>query len=462
MSTINQIGSQDVGTGFVPGYVTTEHGITGASQFPITTKNQDATGLYQKMWKDKASIIPTNQDIFEMSMTSVTYDDNSKSVAIPDSVGMIISPGGKFLSYNMAFINPLLGGTRAGTAEKLLGYEGVITQRYTKVYYNQWQFGVAIEKFGVNYNVDNAYGAYDRALELLKKKGRELKGRMVRECLIMGYNIEMTKPGAGEDLTGVPQHPNSNWYVGNAYASTGQAWFDDSRGMPLYDPTTATFEDYIGKTLTAAAGANGSAAAVGVEWLDDLCDIASDSNIQPFEDGKFLVTLSQKQHTQLSQIASGKLGKEVWQAVDRYTGEGKATAFPGEIGAYRSLRFATDVRTPELTVVDTAGTKSFDLKYQHPGGTEGDERTGVPYGGETTNSNFNISYLLGPGAYIERKEKEETVRKELQNYGQNEGIGIFEESGCNLNYIRTDANTSGVPKYVLNLHSIVIAVPVSR
>jgi len=427
------------------------------TQRPYSLTESDATALLRDSISTDLKLIPVPRDIFEQSMTDVSASSYKVGVELPNSIGARLTAGGANITDTIPLLNPMVGGLVAGNLD-LEGLEDGQTFRYVKVYYQEQQLGVATLTFGVKFNTLDIYGTFGMSLPQLKTKYREIKGRQKRECLINWFPTEMTLNR--EDGTGtLTQFPNPNWFIGNAYAATGQAYFDDAKGLPEWSGDVNAFAWNIYQTLNIAAGADGTAAAVSMDWLDDIIEAAEANMIEPLEDENYALVLSTSDYNKLSSTSNGMPGSWL-ESVERYTG-GSNPSFVGEVGKYKNLRIVKDNRSPELLITGTNATDAAITTFFMQPGRE-DDRPKTQYASGTLA--FNANFLLGKGAYIERVEKDITVRENQQGYGKKKGIGIFEETGFNLNVAVNDTNTGGDerPDVVLNSSSMVVVTPVSR
>jgi hypothetical protein len=458
-----------------------------------------------------------------MGMSDTVEMYANKGFSIPDAIGISAKAGGASITHTFAVIDPYAGGVRAGINEDVLGFEKGHRLRYIQALYNEVGTGVITEEYGVLANRIDTYGVYDSVNQRIAKFWAEIKGRMKRECLTQVYNRELNKPGTtGSYSAGVEQYYNPNWIIANATTNlklggtydalnetdsptgapivvgahagvssgtavyeTGNLYVADATdediaevadaaavaasdaatnglGMPVYDSTFATFEGNIKKALIdsaekAVTSAEPSDAWVSARQLDRISQIAHRTLITPLDDNSYCVVIPEEQWYKLSAI-SGDLGS-LWVSQARYNDTQEAIKFPGEVGMYRNLRIVPDSRFATLTIGGTAIVPTtVTVGYQEPGGAIGDNRA---YGAYTTDSNmvFQLGWLCGKGAYIERKEKDLFYREEVQNYAKKKGLGSFMECGYNLTLIRTDSatGTQGMPDYVENRGSAVLA-----
>jgi hypothetical protein len=191
--------------------------------------------------------------------------------------------------------------------------------------------------------------------------------------------------------------------------------------------------------------------------------------MEPMDDGTYVAVIPISQWYKLSGLTDGQMGG-LWQAVNRYKDD---FSFPGEVGMYRNIRIVKDERWASLVVTGTT-TASFAIEYVQPGGRDGDSRekglytyTGEAAGAGTGNRVWQLGWLMGKGAYIERMEKDLFFRNEMQEYEKYKGIGTFMECGWNLTVIRTDSATDGgsgglFPDYADNRGSAVLAFAATR
>jgi hypothetical protein len=418
-------------------------------------------GLHKFSWDSDLQTLATLNDVFDMGMSdTVDIYANNKGFTIPDAIGISAKAGGAAITHTFPVIDPYAGGVRAGINEDVLGYEKGHRLRYIQALYNEVGTGVITEEYGVLANRINTYGVYDSVNQRIAKFWAEIKGRMKREALTQVYNRELNKPGStGSYSAGVDQYYNPNWIIANA--TTNLSTNTNGLGMPIYSSTFATFETNIKVALIdaaeKAAAGDVTDAWISAQQLDRISQIAHRTLITPLDDNTYCAVIPEEQWYKLSAI-TGDLGS-LWVAQARYNDTQEAIKFPGEVGMYRNLRIVPDSRFATLTVGGTAAVPTtVTIGYQEPGGAIGDNRA---YGAYATDTNmvFQLGWLCGKGAYIERKEKDLFYREEVQNYAKKKGLGSFMECGYNLTIIRTDSatGTQGMPDYAENRGSAVLA-----
>ena len=245
--------------------------------------------------------------------------------------------------------------------------------------------------------------------------------------------------------------------IAEAAAAVALAASDDATdgyGMPIYTSTLADFEDNI---LTALNDSGSTTDGnLSTAYLDKVAFLAHEKLIEPLDDGTYVAIVPEPQWFSISAL-TGDLGS-LWTSVARYNDSQKAVAFPGETGMYRNIRIVPDSRYATFSVAGTVAIPgAVTLGYQEPGGAQGDNRTRGLWADADGSLNYQLGWLCGKGAYIERMEKDLFYREELQNYGKKKGLGSFMECGYNLTLIRTDSATAGQADYVENRGSAVLA-----
>ncbi len=414
----------------------------------------EAEGLEQEVvWEEVLRATSTLPDVFELGMADVV-DVGASGMSIPNGCGMKLSGNGQSGTYRFPLLDPLVGTPLAGVDEDLMGRERGQRMRYTEAHYNEMKDGVKTETYGVNFNKIDIYGIYERATAQLSKYWQEVKGRAKREALTQWYNIELTK--AGSSAPG--QNLNPNWLIAGETNGTAPAW----------SSTLQTFTNTIGAAMDAAGGtsATGVSAQISLDVLDRF-NLEASSNLlmEPLDDGKYLVVLPEPQWYKLTSDTDGQWGGMFTKTAAYPAG---MTAFPGEMGTYRDLRIICDKRWASLVATEATGDYTFAIEYVQPGGRAGDSREKglYTYNQTTGNRVWQLGWLMGKGAYIERMVKDLFYREELQEYGKRKGIGTFMEAGWNLNVIRTDAATgtgpTGFPDYADNRSSAVLAFAATR
>jgi len=425
-----------IGTGVIDKtYTDMKSGVDTSTYRPYTMDQMDVDdGLEQRIfWETTLRMTAVLNDVFEKSLTEVA-GVTGKGLSIPNSVGIKLTGQGQSGVYTFPILDPLVGSPRAGTAENLMGYERGQRMRYTSAYYNEIKDGVIQETYGVNYNKIEIFGMYQQITSQLNNFWREVKGRMKRECLVEWTNVENTKAGSAAP----GKHLNPNWIVAGTATK------------PTWSPTLATFKESVCDALVAGAGANGT---LDIATLDRVQYEAENSYIEPLEDGTYTFVVPTPLWYKLSAVTGGLGG--LWKDTRAYTTD--TIVYPNEVGMYRKLRIIPDDRWVGAKVGGVDGSWTLAFEYVQPGGKAGDNRDKLAYA--VGNKTFQLGFLLGKGAFIERVVKDLFFKEEETEYGKIKAMGSFMEYGCTLNVIRTDANTGGFPAVADNRGSFVVAFP---
>ena len=412
-------------------------GVNGATARPYTMNDMNVDdGLEQKIfWETTLRMTSVLNDVFESSLTEVA-GVTGKGMTIPNSIGIKLTGQGQSGTYTFPILDPLVGTPRAGTGENLMGFERGQRMRYTSAYYNEVKDGVIQNTYGVEYNKIEIFGMYQQITSQLNNYWKEVKGRMKREALVEWTNTENTK--AGGAIAG--KHLNPNWIVAGTPTK------------PTWSATLATFTENVADALEAGAAGSG---VLDIAMLDRIQYEAESSYIEPLDDGTYTLVIPTPQWYKLSAVATNTLGG-LWKDTRAYS-DGTIT-FPNEVGMYRKLRIIPDDRWVGVVVGGGDGTWSLTFEYVQPGGKAGDTRNKGKYA-VGSNKAFQLGFLLGKGAFIERVVKDLFFKEEETEYGKYKAMGSFMEYGCTLNVIRTDANTSGFPTVADNRGSFVVAFP---
>jgi hypothetical protein len=456
------------------GNLVKDFGTTTATPYGLATQDV-AEGLTQNSWDQKLEILSTENDILDFSIGDTEGNYYDGKITLPNSIIMTLTAGAANAVHTFPVANPLVGRPLAGTAD-LLGHEKGQSQRYINCFYNEVKDGVAVTKYGVAYNYDNAFNLYEQATPQLTKYWGETKGRMKRQCLVEQFNEEIFVNNP-VTLPFSDTHYNPNW-LPFGDATDAQVWSGfvpggtptpatpttsvDGDGMPLYTPVKADFMDNIATALIEGAGTG----VIDITYFDKISFYASERLIERI-DGKYYVMVPKPVWYEYT-----KLNKDwgtYFQKVSTF--EGGTNRYDGEMYEYRDLVICPDNRYVSMAITGKVGDAANDtalaaaITYKEPGNE--DNRVKTPYdgtiGGDTTvtGADFMLGAVLGKSAVIERKEKELHYKYDVQNYQQNEGIGTFMEVGYNLRVIRTDAHDagSGYPTNAENRGSMILAFP---
>jgi len=417
------------------------------------TEMDVAEGLEQSTWETTLRETSTLKDVFEDTLVNV-IDLDYQGMTVPNGCGMKLTAGGQSVTHRFPLLDPQIGAPRAGIDEDLLGYESGQRMRYVEAFYNEMKSGIIVDQYGVNFNKIDVYGIYEKATSQLNKFWAEVKGRAKREALTQWYNIELTKAGSGAP----GQNLNPNFLI--AGETNGE--------KPAWNSTLQTYTNTIGAAMDEAGGTSGTgvSAQISLDALDRF-NFEAESNLymEPLEDGTYVCVIPLPQWYKLTSQTDGQFGG-MWTAVADYGKD--VVSYTGEIGKYRNLRIVADTRWASLVATKSSDDYTFTIEYVQPGGMDGDSREKglYTYNQATGNRVWQLGWLMGKGAYIERMEKDLFFRNETQEYEKRKGIGTFMECGWNLTVIRTDSATgtgpTGFPDYADNRSSAVLAFAAVR
>lgn len=399
----------------------------------FATMNSSAsvdTGLKLKAINKKLQIESTLDDIFDELGGNVVSSGNVVNVpnaiffqlgAQPTGARTVVVPMLKVLSGSLNLGAPVPGN------------EVNQDLKYAEFNYGEYYFTVASQNWGKTANEMAMYGVFEQIQPSLSKYFKELRGQRIREAGLRRYDDVATNGGS------LSQHWNQNWFIANT----------DLGDQPTYDSTESDFRSAI-TTATTAAGGSGDGVDANID-LNSLLSldyyVSNTLRLDPIMVGgkkTYVVLIPSSQVQILKRPDSGQLGS-IWSQMNRDSGdEMKYTGYIGRVG---SLMLIEDQRYPTLT--ESGG--AFTVEYVHPGNT--DSRNSSVYNG-SSNKAWDIGYVLGQGAIVEWVVRKEHFEIEKQNYGYNQGTGVFAEGGIQALEFDVDSGTDATRE---NYSSAIIA-----
>lgn len=435
MSYFNNPGSVSVAAPALPGGITNGNINVNVAR-PYSTTTMDVTALNYTAINKKLQMESVLDSVFEDLTSESTF--TGKKMALPTSCiqKIRIERGAK--AQVIPMMNPLPGALIVGTDGVVEGKERVPTLMYTKVYYNEYGYGVMEENWGMNYNELQVFNYYQEIQPRMSVFLKEDKDKRIHEALLETYDYILE--GTGTNLT---QNYNKNWFVANT----------DPGAQPTYSATPATFSANLNTVFAAAdSGTNGVNANIDLNYLIALDYYASvRKQIKPVMIGgkkSYVVLLPSPQYQKLLQVTDGKLGS-VWQNVTQLSSEEQN--FPGIVGRVKSLVIVEDTRYPTLKCSNNYTDASHTVEYVNP--ANNDSRNFAVYSA-SSNAAWDIGFLLGDSAVIETVVTDPHFEQYKPGYGKTSGKAVFGEGAYQIGQYTTDTAGNGNLK---NFSSIVLA-----
>jgi len=413
-------------------------------------------------------------DVFEKLSGEIRTDP--KGTMVPEAVflKMDTPPKGAH-SVTIPLLKSLSGAPQMGTSENMLGSEENLKLKHLTVYYNEIKKSVASFGWGVDFNDLSYLDVYGQITPLMTRYFAELRGRRIREALLLTYASELTK-----DPINLHQMFNPNIFVTNTefanqpkyeriQTDTGDytdaegrsaATAEDDGVWPHNRYGEISGADYKGH-YTEPAGKNYfvqniydalAAATTGtdpfdapakmnltVEMLLALSNYVEDELLlDPLMiDGQpsyiFLIPSTTAVWLSGFSTTNSKLG-DIWKDVSALSK--KEQDIPAVLGRVNNLVLVKDSRYPTLTVGGTSVTPTLTPGFLAPGRADGRNKRAYS---ESTNKVFQVGFVLGKGALVEWVANDLKYATEQTEYGKFQGKGAYQMAGIQLVKFDEDA-----------------------
>jgi hypothetical protein len=401
-----------------------------------------ATALRMQAWDKKLREDSTLDDVFNRLTDSI--DVRMSKIEIPNSIFMQFeTPSTENHTLTFSMSTPFKKAFRMGTDEDMLGYEEDFDLFHLTVRYNEIKKSVAMKGWGVDFNDMSWTGVYGTVTPKFLKAYGELRGRRIREALMLTYAEELTKA----PVSAVQQF-NSNIFIPNLAIGSMPVWdvtavtktngAADALGFypsRTYGGNATTYVESIATQMLAASGT--ASASKAYMTVDDLADlelyVRTKIRLNSITIGKrsgyiFLVP---------SDVAAYLSNPNVTGSMGAFWSEGaqlssEEQSIPGMLGRYRSLWFIEDERAPTLTVSGSTGVYTLQPGFVQHGGN--DDRNANPWSNISGSQNyvFDVGFVIGAGALAEWLVNDIQYAKEGTEYGKILGKGSFMNAGIQL------------------------------
>jgi hypothetical protein len=413
-----------------------------------TLTQMGATALRMKAWDKMLREDSTLDDIFNRLKDSV--DIRMSEIEIPNTIFMQFEAPSTSTHYlTFPFSTPLKKAFQMGTGEDMGGNEEDLGLMHLTIRYNEIKKAVAHRGWGIDFNDLSWTGLYGTMTPKFVKAYQELRGRRIREALMLTYGEELTKAPVS-----LKQQFNSNVYICNANLNSQPRWditdltttngAVDTLGFypnRAFSGANSYVEELANKMMTASGTSSTSTATMNVSQLFALelyCRTRLKMN--PLTIGKrrgyIFVCPSDVAAYLVNPSISGSLG-EAWASFANLSLEEQT--IPGMLGRVRNMWIVEDERAPTLTVGGSTGTYTLTPGFVQPGNN--DDRNLNPWSANSGSLNyvFDVGFVLGAGALAEWVVNDLQYAKESTEYGKFQGKGSWLCGGIQL--VRFDVDT---------------------
>lgn len=399
-------------------------------------------------------------DVFEKLSGEIRTDP--KGTMIPEAIFMKMdTPPKGAHSVTIPLLKLLQGAPQMGTSQHMLGSEENLRLKHLTVYYNEIKKSVASFGWGVDFNDLSYLDVYGQITPLMTQYFAELRGRRIREALMLTYASELTM-----DPINLKQQFNPNIFVTNTTFANQPSYKRDNLTTGTVgtwpanrstDDLHTTYEDGSGKTYFVQAIYNALAAAtttsaafdtpakmnMTVEMLLALSNFVEDELLlEPLMiDGQpsYIFLLPSTTAVWLSgfSTSNSRLG-DIWKDVSALSK--KEQDIPAVMGRVNNLVLVKDGRYPTITIGGTSVDPTITPGFLAPGRSDG--RNKAAYDG-STNKVFQCGFVLGKGALVEWVANDLKYATEQTEYGKFQGKGAYQMAGIQLCKFDEDALDGG-------------------
>lgn len=406
-----------------------------------TLTGMGADALRMQAWAKKLREDSTLDDVFNRLKDAV--DVRMSNVEIPNSIFMEFETPGS-VNHKMTFpmSMPLKKAFQMGTDEDMLGKEEDLDLLHLTIRYNEIKKAVAHRGWGIDYNDLSWTGLYGTITPKFIKAYGELRGRRIREALMLTYGEELTKAP-----TNLKQQFNSNIFICNLDLGDMPVW--DVTDLDATDGSVDTLgfypdrsfsgansyvESIAEKMLKASGTVSASKAYLDVDQIFNLdLYVRTKIKLTPLSIGKrkgyiFLVPSDVAAYL-TNPNKSGSLGGSLTHYKDMSAEE---QSIPGIAGRIRSLWIVEDERAPTLTVSGAEGSYALSPGFVQPG--DNDDRNLDPWNSTSGSVNyaFEVGFVLGAGCLAEWIVNPLAYASESTEYGKFQGKGSYMCGGIQL------------------------------
>ena len=422
-----------------------------------TLTNMGATALRQQAWDKTLREDNTLDDVFDHLSESV--DIKMGDIEIPNTIFMKFdTPPVASHSLTFSMSKPFSKNAQMGTSEDMLGNGEDVELLHLTVRYNEIKKAAAYRGWGIDFNDMSWTGVYGTLTNKFVKFNKELRGRRIRETLMLTVAEELTKTPVS-----LTQQFNSNIWIPNLDYSNLPVWdvtdltvtdgSADSKGFyssRTYGGGATRYVEAIADALVSAAGTGSTSLAyMDVEQLASLENYCKTRlKMKPIVVGKrrgyiFVIPTDVAAYL-VNPAVSGSMGAS-WVTLANLSTEEQS--IPGILGRYRSLWFVEDDRSPTLTLGGSNGSWTLQPGFVQPGNNDDRNLNAWSSTSGSTNYVFEVGYVLGEAAIAEWIANQIQYGKESTEFGKFLEKGSWFCGGLQLARFDVDtpddANNSG-------------------
>lgn len=393
-------------------------------------------------------------DCFQTLSGKVVADN--KGVTIPNAIFLKCNqPTDGTHEMTLALLKDFQEKAYMGNAEAILGNEENIRMKHMTIYYNEIKKSAAQFGWGIDFNDLKAYDPYARITEMFTRFFAELRGRRIREALLLTYAEELTKSPISLKQRFTPNIFMANTNLGSmpGYPAGGWNGWDANLTVttPTY-PTGVTYGEGATDNVIESIGDAYSAATSGftafqdaVFNVDDLArleyyvqhDLMMDPIMMDSQPSYIFTVPASTASYLMNPTVSKSLG-EIWKDTAALKGT-EAAKIPNVLGSYGSLVMVKDSRNPTITLGGANGAWTAQVGFQQPGRRDGRNHA------TPTDSNkvMDVGFVIGAGALVEWTVSQLKYATESTEYGQLLGKGAHTCAGIQMAVYDQDTLADG-------------------
>lgn len=387
----------------------------GINRFNNLSAQGVAGGMLREAWSNQIYLESLQEEpLFNSPAIIEEIKPGPRTAPIPGKVILNVTPTGDNAKANrkvtLQFLKSMSGTGRFGNAERQLGYEEQLVQKYAQFYANDWSHAGSGENYGIDFRESSATQIFNQIKPLLAQWKGELDGYFFRSAI-----METRSPNLAKAPLSLGQPLNPNWFL------PGLA----TNNQPEYSAAAATLEDNVGAALTSVTADDN---IFNVQRLLTLGDYLQDQYIKPVHlMGRDLYLLCLHPDEVRYNIDPSRTDSWAKYWIDAASLGDIAKVIPGTVGLVgEKVLCVRDQRCPTLTLSGTSADYTLSIGYLQQG--RNDNRAT----GRTDNIHFNLNYVLGAEAIGKYESEMPHYEEQRDEYGKIYGISFTGAFGCAL------------------------------
>jgi len=408
---------------------------------PSSMDTMKAAALKMKAYNKTLRTESVIYDVFEKLAGEIRTDP--KGMMVPDAIFLKTdTPPKGAHSQVIPLLKSLSGAPQLGTGENMLGNEENLQLKHLTVYYNEVKKSVASFGWGIDFNDLSYLDVYGQITPLMTRYFAELRGRRIREALLLTVAAELTKPPinlkhqfnpnvfvTNTDLGAMPKYNHNDL---TEDTSPGITWPD---GQALYDGSGNNYfvhNIYVALKAATNSWANPERANLTVQMILALAYYVENVLLlDPIMLGGqpsyiFLVPANTANYlSSFTKDGNITLG-DVWKSVTTLTKDEQG--IPAVLGRVSSLLLVADGRAPTITAGGDDVDPTLTPGFLAPGRAEGRNRAAFA----SNNKVFDVGFVLAKGGLVEWIANDLRYATEQTEYGKFQGKGAYQMSGIQL------------------------------